>query len=87
MAWDWEWGEEREEVGSDVSVEDVESREQYNPCLQSESENSDIESISLSVPAQTHTVTFKCIISTHAQECPSKASKILRNVKDGTRGK
>ena len=77
MAWNWEW---EEEASSDLE-EDVDSREQYNPYIRSDSENSDDESISFSLPTQTHTVTFKCIGSTHdnnAQECLSKVSKVLR---------
>lgn len=77
VAWEWMW---EEEASSDVSEEDVESREQYNPYIQSDSERSD-ENVPLTLPTQTHTVTFNCIGSTHdsgAQECLSRASRILR---------
>ena len=79
MAWEWEW---RHEVGSDMSEkEDADSQEQHNPYLHSDAENSDSENVPLSLPTQTHTVTFKCTGSIHdyaAQETLSKASRILR---------
>ena len=84
VAWKWEWEEREESTSSDESSfdEDIESREEYNPYLRSDSESSDDGSTEFSLPSQTHTVTFKCIGSTHdtgAQDCLSKASKILRN--------
>ena len=82
VAWLWDW---QEESKNDTPA-DVESREQHNPYLQSESESdkSDNKTTQLSLPTRTHTVTFKCVGSTHdpcAQECLNKVSKLLREGK------
>ena len=76
IAWVWDW----EEKENDDAQVDFESREQYNPYIQSESEESGDENTGSS-PVPMHTVTFKCIGSTHdciAQECLCEVSKIMR---------
>ena len=76
VVWEWEW---EEDDGSDMSNKDPDSQEQCNPYLP---RGSNSESIS-TLPAQTHTVTYKCIGSVHAwlhgtRNTCSKTSKILR---------
>ena len=83
VAWLWDWQEECE----NETHTDVESREQFNPYLLSESDSdkSDNEATQANLPLpREHTVTFKCVGSTHdpsAQECLSKVSKLLREDK------
>lgn len=81
VVWEWEWEDNNSSESDESTVgENVESIEQFNPNLPSDSESS--EDSSTVVPSQMHTVTFKCVGSTYdadAQECLSKASKILRD--------
>ena len=57
VTWEWYW-EEEDSSNESSAEEDIESQEQYNPFLRSNSESSD----EFSLPSQTHTVTFCSII-------------------------
>lgn len=76
VVWKWEWTA----VEESESEEEEDSFEQHNPHLHSNSEQFDSEHELDVSPAETHTVTFKCIGSVHdnnAQEVLSRISSIL----------
>ena len=77
LVWEFEWTNDDE---TSKSEDDIASCEQYNPHFHSDSDLSASEMQSIEsvpppspsttniLPTQTHTVTFKCIGSTHSNE-------------------
>ena len=80
MVWEWERQDDDSdgEHMSESSAEDL-GHSHHNPYTQTESLESKQE-LEFQLPSQTHTVTFKCIGTTHnfnAQEVASKVSTLL----------
>ena len=83
--WEWEWVEIDSEP-EDIDISDVEECQQVdeeNPYLQTDDESDDNSGsvIPQVLPAQTHTVTFKCVGTNHdaaRQDVLSEVSQALR---------
>ena len=88
LVWEFEWITVNDDESSE-SEADVASCEQYNPHVHSDSDLSAGETQSTDsgpppfLPTQTHTVTFKCIGSTHSNESQNVLSKISKILRDG----
>lgn len=82
VVWEWEWQDDNSdgEHMSESSAEDL-GHSHHNPHIQSDPELSECEQeLEFQLPSQTHTVTFKCIGTTHnfnAQEVLRRVSTLL----------
>ncbi len=79
VAWEWEWDEEKS-VSSEDDCDEEGKLDHVNPYLSSDSEESKDDD-GFQLPYLTHTVTFKCIGTTHdqsSQETLSKVSQLLK---------
>ena len=81
VVWEWSWQDENSDVDhvSESSFESTES-DHHNPYIQTDTESEGEQETEFCLPSQTHTVTFKCIGTTHdfnAQETLRKVSKLL----------
>ena len=80
--WEWEWQDDDSdgEHMLESSAEDL-GHSHHNPHIQTDTESSGSEQEQeFQLPSQTHTVTFKCIGTTHnfnAQEVLRKVSTLL----------
>ena len=82
VVWEWEWQDDDSdgEHMSKSSTEDL-GHSHHNPHIQSDTESSESEQeLEFQLPSQMHTVTFKCIGTTHnfnAQEVLRRVSTLL----------
>ena len=82
VVWEWEWQDDDSdgEHMSESSAEDL-GHSHHNPHIQSDTQSSESEQeLEFQLPSQTHTMTLKCIGTTHnfnAQEVLRKVSTLL----------
>ena len=77
VVWEWEWQDDDTDIDhiSESSAEDV-GHCHHNPHIQSDPESDSEEETDFQLPSQTHTVTFKCIGTTH----DLNSQEVLRSV-------